>query len=107
MAMIKGPWAKRPIRDEISGRPINWDAPTPKSYWSYQSRLPDPVRPKSWSQQDWESFSPGMRREIAADLAKHPPSDDEEKRRGGRIKRRAGGKVDGAKQPRRMDRACK
>lgn len=47
------------------------DHPTPKSFWSYHSDTPTPRvedLPKGvfkGTQDDWETLSPGMRREIA------------------------------------------
>lgn len=54
----------RPAHCEISGLPINWDAPTPKSFWTYQAPTP-PAAPAHMTTAEWESLSPGMRREIA------------------------------------------
>lgn len=38
--------------------------PTPKSFWSYQAPTP-PGPPAHMTVDQWESLSPGMRREIA------------------------------------------
>ena len=49
---------------------------TPKSFWSYQSteRTPDladlPAGTFNGTQEQWESLSPGMRREIARQTRK-------------------------------------
>ena len=48
--------------------------PTPSSFWSYKSDTPTPSSPPKeafrGSQQQWESLSPGMRREIARQAEK-------------------------------------
>jgi hypothetical protein len=53
--------------DEISGKKLVTNAPTPESFWTYRGGETPVNPPKGFvgSQADWESLSPGMRREIA------------------------------------------
>src|SRR6516225_5150085 len=41
-------------------------APTPKSFWTYQAASETPPPPPGVSKEEWDSLSPGMRREIPA-----------------------------------------
>lgn len=90
------------IEDELvptgTGRPIKRRDVNPITRgllgWGTKPRLP-PDQQKLW---DYHSAHPDENPK-----AKLPPGE----KRGGRIKRRAGGSVDGDKSKRRMDRACK
>jgi hypothetical protein len=39
-------------------------ATTPKDFWTYQAASETPPPPPGVSKEEWESLSPGMRREI-------------------------------------------
>lgn len=53
-------------RDPTTGErvEIRRNAPTPRDFWSYPAP-PAPRAPTGMSESDWQSLSPGMRREIA------------------------------------------
>jgi hypothetical protein len=55
--------ADRQITDMIH------EGPTPRSFWSYQAATETPPPPPGMTQKDWESLTPGMRREIARQAA--------------------------------------
>jgi hypothetical protein len=47
----------------------SFSRPTPQSFWSYQASTPTPPAPPGFIG-DWESLSPGMRREIVRTAAR-------------------------------------
>jgi hypothetical protein len=52
-----------------------------KGFWTYEAP-PTPPPPTGWTKDDWESLSPGMRREIVRQLYDLPnPAGDEERHR--------------------------
>jgi predicted kinase len=48
------------------------ERPTPKSFWSYQAATETPLAPPGIAQKEWESLSPGMRREIVRQGSRLP-----------------------------------
>lgn len=41
-----------------------------ESFWTYKAATPTPEAPAGYDPAEWESLSPGMRREIARDAAR-------------------------------------
>jgi len=62
-----------PAAGNVGGLPILKGAPTPKDFWSYQAASETPGPPPNISKADWESLSPGMRREIARSAPAQAP----------------------------------
>jgi len=43
-----------------------------EGFWTYHPATPTPAAPEGWTTEEWEKFTPGMRREIAREMAKRP-----------------------------------